>query len=85
MSQQNKEQDKQFVCECGKVYKLNSGLYKHKKTCNEDVTYMNSISINDFTNEIQKQQELIAILTAENSKLKQAITGRGSSVHFLAD
>lgn len=69
-------QDKQFICECGKIYKLNSGLYKHKKMCN-NISYNNNISINDFKNEIQKQQELIINLTTENDMLKKIITKKG--------
>ena len=77
------EKDKnKFICECGKVYIINSGVYKHTKTCNDDVSYGNSISINEFTNELYKQQELIAVLTAENIKLKSALTGRANHVHI---
>ena len=67
----NKE--KPFICECGKVYTIHSGLYKHKKTYN-DVSYGNSISINEFTDHIQKQQELIISLTEKNDILTEENT-----------
>ena len=30
---------KQFDCECGNIYKLRQGLYKHKKQCNKPLEY----------------------------------------------
>ena len=44
--------------------------------CN-NISYNNNISINDFKNEIQKQQELIINLTTENDMLKKIITKKG--------
>jgi hypothetical protein len=74
----NKE--KPFICECGKVYTINSGLYKHKKTCN-DISYGNSISINEFKDHIQKQQVLIINLTQENNILTEKNTRLTTIIH----
>ena len=52
---------KQYICDCGNVYKFHSGLYRHKKHCfNKD----------DLNNE-NEQQKLIDYLLKENSEFKQ--------------
>ena len=57
-------------CVCGKVYKDNSGLWRHKKKCLEK-----EIETNE-TNELNEQNdsvELIKYLMKENSEFKQMI------------
>jgi hypothetical protein len=45
-----------FECECGKIYKYDSGYYRHKKKCQE-------------TNNKPSDKELIALLIGEHKKL----------------
>lgn len=54
------------VCECGKVYKERSGLYKHKKKCNANNLLHETIDTSD-TN--------VESLIEENRKLKQILMG----------
>jgi hypothetical protein len=39
----DKKSDKEFNCDCGKVYKSRQGLQQHKKKCTyiEDITFGN--------------------------------------------
>lgn len=52
-----------YSCLCGKNYKDNSGLWKHKKKCTQNLK-------NDLANE-EKQQQLIEYLLKDNSEFKQ--------------
>ena len=57
-----------YSCICGKEYKDNSGLWRHKKKCSDEVGLTNLK--NDLANE-EKQQQLIEYLLRENSEFKQ--------------
>ncbi len=48
-----------YECECGKIYKFDSGYYRHKKKCN------NNTKVNDETS----NKELITFLMKENTQL----------------
>ena len=50
-----------FTCECGKVYKFDSGYYRHKKTCNSL----------DNNNSDMNNKDLVLYLMKENTELKQ--------------
>lgn len=52
---------KQYTCECGNNYKYHSGLYKHKKTCN-------NVSNNDLVMNLIKQNEEFKQLMIEQNK-----------------
>jgi hypothetical protein len=57
-------------CICGKNYKDNSGLWRHKKICND-------IKIND-------QQQLVEYLMKENSEFKQLMKEQNKQMMELA-
>ena len=61
---------------CGRVYKDNSGLWRHKKKCT-------NISIDDLDNE-EKQQQLIEYLIKENSEFKQMMIEQNKHMVELA-
>ena len=50
-----------FTCNCGKVYKYDSGYYRHKKQCSEKI---------DKKIDEPNDKELIMLLIKENSELK---------------
>ena len=52
-----------FICECGRNYKERSGLWRHKKTCDENNNEKNEPS----------DKELIMMLIKENSDLKTMV------------
>jgi Zinc-finger of C2H2 type len=57
---------KQFVCVCGKIYKYDSGYYRHKKSCFET-----DIIKNDENNTTDK--DLVMMLVKQNSDLMEVI------------
>jgi hypothetical protein len=64
--------NKQFICECGKIYQHDSSYYRHKKNCKlekNDVVYKSIISdLKD--SETQELKELMKYLMKENSDMK---------------
>ena len=55
--------DQQFTCDnCNKIYKDNSGLWRHKKICNKNVT-----------NDLLQKDNLIEYLIKENAEFKTLI------------
>jgi predicted nucleic acid-binding Zn-ribbon protein len=61
---------------CGKVYKDNSGLWRHKKKCS-------NITMQDLHNE-EKQQQLVEYLLKENSEFKQMMLEQNKQMIELA-
>lgn len=55
-----------FICACGKQYKHRQGLWRHNKTCSNDIKI-----VKDELTSKDKQQELIDYLMKENSEFKQ--------------
>jgi len=74
-----------FVCDiCNKIYKDNSGLWRHKKKCNTTNIHNNVIStINDLKSQ-DKQQQLIEYLLKENSEFKQMMVEQNNKMFELA-
>jgi hypothetical protein len=60
-----------FECECGKIYKYDSGYYRHKKKCFEsnNQTQKNEIIDKEEKNE-PTDKEIIMMLIKDNSELK---------------
>ena len=63
---------KKFECDCGKVYKYDSGYYRHKKKCNP-------LKESNDTNTIT-DKELILMLVKQNTELME-ILKHGTSNH----
>lgn len=61
---------KEYSCECGKVYKDNSGLWRHRKKCFKK-------KYDDIT------PELILELIKDNKELKQIISEQNSTINNL--
>jgi hypothetical protein len=59
------QDNKQYVCDCGMVYKYRQGLYKHHKTC------LNLQPENNIDNLTDKQ--LIMKLLQENTEMRKAL------------
>jgi hypothetical protein len=60
-----------YECRCGKIYKYDTGYYRHKKTCNHDVS-VESITqepLHTETNWI----EIIQMLIKENQEIRNAM------------
>ena len=72
-----------YICECGKIYKTNSGLWKHKKICNhkEDQT-LNEKPINE-TNNITP--ELILNIIQQNQDFKDLLLEQNKIIIDLSN
>jgi hypothetical protein len=62
-----KTQKNPYECNCGKTYKDNSGLWRHKKKCTKEE--LNNED-NGKSNEIQEMKEFMKYLMKENSEMK---------------
>jgi hypothetical protein len=64
---ENPENSNKFICECSKMFITYSGLWKHKKHCNDEES-------NKYENPSQpKDKELIMMLIKQNSDLLEVI------------
>jgi hypothetical protein len=59
-----KNRKKTYSCDCGKHFLSNSGLWKHKKSCNETTFSKTLITENDISD-----KELIMMLLKQNAEL----------------
>jgi len=59
-----------FECDCGKIYKDYSGLWRHKKKCENDTEKNVCSLIESKTNEITELKEIMKYLMKENSEMK---------------
>lgn len=65
-----KSQKNGYICDCGKTYKDNSGLWRHKKQCK---TYVNKYSEGITT-------ELVLELIRDNKELKQLLIEQNQTI-----
>jgi len=66
-----KSQKNPYKCICGKIYKENSGLWRHKKVC--DFDEKNENNNNNNTKSDDKNEKLIEYLIKENKEIKEMI------------
>jgi hypothetical protein len=62
---------KKFACECGKTYKFDTGLYRHKKKCDVPPKKILNTAINNAIN--MSDKELMMTILKENSELKNMV------------
>jgi hypothetical protein len=65
-----KTQKNPYECNCGKTYKDNSGLWRHKKKCTSEKNEEVDPDDNSQSNEIQELKEFMKYLMKENSEMK---------------
>ena len=58
----------EFVCDCGRVYNSNSGLWKHKKKCN-----IEKIEVNNNHETLNITPELILDIIQQNQEFKELL------------
>jgi hypothetical protein len=66
-----------YQCTCGKIYKYDSGYYRHKKTCN----YVQPIS---QTTDNNQQFQIILELIKDNKEIKEFLLEQNKQVIELA-
>jgi hypothetical protein len=68
-------------CEnCGKNYKTNAGLWKHKKTCSTQTNIQTNIAVHPST---QITTELVMELIKDNKEMKQIILEQHNTINNL--
>uniref|UniRef100_A0A6C0ASH1 C2H2-type domain-containing protein n=1 Tax=viral metagenome TaxID=1070528 RepID=A0A6C0ASH1_9ZZZZ len=67
-SKKSQKVAKLFKCKCGKIYKYDSGYYRHKKVCSKIKTELNQ-EINIINNEDLSDKDLILLLLKQHTKL----------------
>ena len=77
-----KPQKNPHSCSCGKVYKDNSGLWRHKKKCLHDDKI--EITIQDETQKGTETDALIQYLMKENNEFKQLILDQNKQMIEMA-
>ena len=68
---------------CGKEYKDNSGLWRHKQKCSDKINEFHKL-VNDKLSSKDKQQELIDYLMKENSEFKQLMLEQNKTMIEMA-
>ena len=63
--------EKMYYCNCGKKYKYDTGLYKHKKKCQGEKKEENTIIQSDNKDDMK---DLVFKLINENQELRKTIT-----------
>ena len=66
----HKNEDDVCICSCGKQYKHRQGLWRHKKTCNQE---QNETKQETTKNETNFDKELIMILIKQNAELMEIV------------
>ena len=80
---ETKKSQKKFICpNCEKVYKDNSGLWKHKKICKE----IQSTDLNSNTSNLSSQitPELILTVLEQNKELTNLVVEQNKTIIELA-
>ena len=78
-------QNNSFACSCGKTYKDNSGLWRHKKICNNEI-FTNTEKNNEiFTNTEKDVDNLVQYLIKENADFKQLILDQNKQMLEMAN
>jgi hypothetical protein len=66
---QKSPKDKNYICNCGKIYKHLSSLYKHKNNCNFIETENNETTCENMT----ADKDLIMMLVKQNTELMEIL------------
>ena len=72
------EGNNMYVCHCGNIYKYQSGLYRHRKNCNQ--TLSQESTIKGDTDKNDKYEMIIQMLMKENQDFKQIIIDQNAKI-----
>jgi hypothetical protein len=80
-----------YSCECGRIYRFRSGLWRHKQTCNvtEPAEYIEINSQTQLTPEliiklIEQNKELQQTLIEQNKELQQTLAEQNKTIIDLS-
>jgi len=79
----NKKSSTSYNCECGKIYKERTGLWRHKKICavNDNTNKTNNVISEQSFNFITP--ELVMELIKDNKEMKQIILEQNNTINNL--
>ena len=74
-----------YICNCGKIYKDYSGLWRHKKICSYEITENHTTEITVIETDHQKEEiaalkDIMKYLMKENSEMKTMIMEQQNTV-----
>jgi hypothetical protein len=70
---------KAYQCKCGKIYKYDSGYYRHKNSCNISNMSTNVITTDLIIELIKNNKEMIK----DNKEMKQIILEQNNTINIL--
>jgi hypothetical protein len=65
-------QNNKFICNCGKMYKYDSGYYRHKKKCNINGTHLQQETL-EYKQQIDKLTDVVLEVVNKNNELTKQI------------
>jgi hypothetical protein len=72
----------EFICNCGKIYKDRTGLWRHSKKCKETTRQPLANNNNDNNNHVVTDKDLILMLINQNKELIEIVkNGTNNTVH----
>jgi len=84
----NQTESQKYICECGKIYRDRSGLWRHKKNCDQIEKQVENINgnINGNTNfgSYQITPEMIIKLIEQNKELQQTLIDQNKTIMELS-
>ena len=83
MSTNVNKESSEFICNCGKIYKERTGLWKHKQKCKEKLLINNNVdnddiyddddNVNNYINDDITDKKLILMLINQNKELMEIV------------
>jgi hypothetical protein len=79
MSTNVNKKSSEFICNCGKIYKERTGLWKHRQKCNETIVTNNNDAHDDdyddvdTSDDIISDKKLILMLINQNKELMEIV------------
>jgi len=71
------------VCDCGKQYRFQSGLSRHKQNCNKNITHQNIIHVQDKVENQDKNKDnepMILALLTQNKELMNLLQTQSTTM-----
>ena len=70
----------EFICQCGKLFKYHSGLWRHKKKCTKEIS-SNVIDGNLIIELLNENKEFKQIIIDQNQTIKELATKVGNTTN----
>ena len=74
-----------FQCECGKIYKYSSGLWRHKKICDNNTICIINDKENSIQDEVNNNSNLILELIKQNDEFKYLLLEQNNKLMNICE